>query len=113
MITDTLYEIANVRFKPSNLKWISTKPSTSLRILRSFAGSIILATGIASIAYGISVFPGDELKRKDKVAFHDENVMAINYCLAGLAVAAISIPVYGIHSKRYSVSKKWRVKYQR
>ncbi|MCX6276080.1 MAG: hypothetical protein NTV09_12830 [Bacteroidetes bacterium] len=95
------------------MKWISTKPSTSLRILRSFAGSIILATGIASIAYGISVFPGDELKRKDKVAFHDENVMAINYCLAGLAVAAISIPVYGIHSKRYSVSKKWRVKYQR
>lgn len=113
LITDTSYEIGNVRFKPDNLKWISTKPSIGLRVLKNFAGSLIIATGIASIAYGISVFPNDELKKKDKDAFHNENVKAINYCLGGLALAAISIPVYGIHPRRYSVSKKWRVKYQR
>lgn len=113
LITDTLYEIGNVRFKPSNLKWISPKPTVALRLLKNLAGSLIIATGLASIAYGISIFPGDDLKKKDKDAFHSENVKAINYCLGGLGVAAISIPVYGIHPKRYSVSKKWRVKYQR
>jgi len=113
LITDTLYEIGNVRFKPSNLKWISPKGTLAQRLLKNIAGTLILASGIASIAYGVSVFPGDELRERDKDAFHDENVKAINYCLGGLAVAALSIPVYGIHPKRYAVSKKWRVKYQR
>lgn len=113
LITDTLYQIDNLRFKPDNLKWISHQETRSQRLIRNLAGSLILASGLATIVYGYSVFPDNELKITDSDRYHAENVKALSYCLGGVALASISIPVYRIHPKRYLVSERWKVKYQR
>ncbi|MEO8085174.1 MAG: hypothetical protein ABI763_00045 [Bacteroidota bacterium] len=113
LITDTMYEVNKVRFRPENLQWITPPPSKQHRIIKALSGTIILSAGLATLAYGILYFPAEHLRKENEVKYHKKNEDAITYSLAGLGIAAISIPIYQIHPKRYSVSKRWRTKYQR
>ncbi len=111
MITDTLFQIGNVRFKPDNLQWISKPATRGSKVIKNITGCIFLAGGVACFAYGILKFPDDKLKENSD-AYHKENVNAISFSLAGIGIAAISIPIFQSHPKRYSVSKRWKSKYQ-
>ena len=111
-LSDTLYEISGIRFHPDNLEWISSPPSKGQKFSRTFFGTVILAGGAALAAYGFSKFPNDDLKKEDRAQYHDESLTALSYMAGGIVIAAVSIPVFRIHPKRYSLSKNWRMKYQ-
>ncbi|CAN5677451.1 hypothetical protein BH11BAC1_BH11BAC1_10950 [soil metagenome] len=112
LITDTLYEMGNVRFRPENLQWMAPPTSMQHRVLKALSGTIILTGGLSLIAYGILNFPEEHLKEENEEKYHKKNQDALIYSLAGLGIVAVSIPIYQIHPQRYSVSKNWRTKYQ-
>mgnify|MGYP003346912920 CR=1 FL=1 len=82
-------------------------------LLKTIAGTVVLASGLSIVAYGFTSFPDEALRKDDPGKFHSDNIKAIDFCLSGLVLAAVSIPIYGLHQKRYSVTKHWKIKYQR
>jgi hypothetical protein len=113
LMLDSVFVISTIRFHPDNLEWISTSLSRSGKFFRSLAGTLLLAGGAAIVAYGISGFPSEELKKENAHRYHEQNITALSYAAAGIAVAAVSIPVYSIQPKKYKASRKWRITYQR
>ena len=113
LLSDTLYEINNIRFRPDNLEWISSSFTKRQRSLKNFAGTFLLAGGLAASVYGVTKFPDEDLENEDSEKYHQENVNALTIIAAGLCIAAVSIPVYIIQPKKYKLSKNWRIRYQR
>ncbi len=114
LITDTLYDINNVRFRPDNLEWISTPFTKGQRTTKIIVGSVFLAGGIATIVAGVLKYPSKKtlIGGKTTHQYETQSVNSIGICAAGLLTVGFSFEMFSLKPKKYHRSKLWGTKYQ-